>query len=100
MSARRLASCVWTGNNVVEAAKQAGKDQREGGSLNGRLRFAGLDAAGTALMREHRNLLLPYLKNALRAVGTGLFDVPVVLSLLSCVEHVVGHRVAPAARGI
>lgn len=66
MSARRLASCVWTGNNLVEAAKQAGKDQREGGSLNGRLRFAGLDAAGTALMREHRNLLLPHLKNALR----------------------------------
>ena len=66
MSARRLASCVWTGNNLVEAAKQAGKDRREGGSLNGRLQFAGLDAAGTALMREHRNLLLPYLKNALR----------------------------------
>ena len=51
---------------MAEAAKQAGKDQREGGSLNGRLRFAGLDAAGAALMREHRNLLLPYLKNALR----------------------------------
>ena len=40
------------------------------------------------------------LKNALRAVGTGLFNVPVVLSLLSCVERVVGHRVAPAARRI
>jgi methyl-accepting chemotaxis protein len=66
MSARRLASCVWTGNNVVEAAKQAGKDRQEGGSLNGRLRFAGLDAAGAATMREHRNLLLPHLKNALR----------------------------------
>ena len=66
MSAQRLASCVWTGNIVVEVARQAGKERRESGSLNGRLRFAGLDAASTALMREHRNLLLPHVKNALR----------------------------------
>jgi methyl-accepting chemotaxis protein len=51
---------------LVEAAGQAEKERREGGGLSGRLRFAGLEGAETALVREHRNLLLPHVKNALR----------------------------------
>jgi methyl-accepting chemotaxis protein len=51
---------------LEEAPTSAGSDRREGGSLNGRLRFAGLDEPAAALLRDHRNLLLPHLKTALR----------------------------------
>jgi len=51
---------------VVEAAISEDSKRREGGGLSGRMRFAGLDAAGTALIRENRNRLLPHVKNALR----------------------------------
>ena len=51
---------------MVEAPTSAGSDRREGGSLNGRLRFAGLDEPAATLVRDHRNLLLPHLKTALR----------------------------------
>jgi methyl-accepting chemotaxis protein len=51
---------------LVEAPTSAGSDRREGGSLNGRLRFAGLDEPTAALIRDNRNLLLPHLKTALR----------------------------------
>jgi len=51
---------------LVEAPTSAGSDRREGGSLSGRLRFAGLDEPSAALVRDNRNLLLPHLKTALR----------------------------------
>ena len=51
---------------MVEIPTTAGNDRREGGSLHGRLRFAGLDEGSAALVRDHRNLLLPHLKAALR----------------------------------
>jgi methyl-accepting chemotaxis protein len=51
---------------LVEAPISAGNDRREGGSLHGRLRFAGLDEATSANVREHRNQLLPHVKTALR----------------------------------
>ena len=51
---------------MVEAPTSAGSDRREGGSLHGRLRFAGLDEPVAALVRDNRNLLLPHLKSALR----------------------------------
>jgi methyl-accepting chemotaxis protein len=51
---------------LVEAAGQAERERREGGGLSGRLRFAGLEAAETALLRENRNRLLPHVKTALR----------------------------------
>ncbi|MCB1446641.1 MAG: globin-coupled sensor protein [Rhizobiaceae bacterium] len=51
---------------MTEAPTSAGSDRREGGSLHGRLRFAGLDEPGAALVRDNRNLLLPHLKTALR----------------------------------
>jgi len=51
---------------LVEAPIAAGNDRREGGSLHGRLRFAGLDDEAAALVRDNRNLLLPHLKTALR----------------------------------
>jgi len=51
---------------LVEAANQAERERREGGGLSGRLRFAGLEADETALIRENRNRLLPHVKNALR----------------------------------
>lgn len=51
---------------MVEATGQAERERREGGGLSGRLRFAGLEAAETALVRENRNRLLPHVKNALR----------------------------------
>jgi methyl-accepting chemotaxis protein len=51
---------------LAEASTSAASDRREGGSLHGRLRFAGLDEPAAALVREHRNLLLPHLKTALR----------------------------------
>ncbi len=51
---------------MVEATTSAESDRREGGSLHGRLRFAGLDEPMTAVLRDHRNLLLPHLKTALR----------------------------------
>lgn len=51
---------------MVEGSTSAGSDRREGGSLNGRLRFAGLDEPAAALVRDNRNLLLPHLKTALR----------------------------------
>jgi methyl-accepting chemotaxis protein len=51
---------------VVEAGASAERERREGGGLSGRLRFAGLDAAETDLVRENRGRLLPHVKNALR----------------------------------
>lgn len=51
---------------LAEAPTSAGSDRREGGSLGGRLRFAGLDEPAAALVRDNRNLLLPHLKAALR----------------------------------
>jgi methyl-accepting chemotaxis protein len=51
---------------LAEVAGQAERERRDGGGLSGRLRFAGLEAAETALVREHRNLLLPHVKTALR----------------------------------
>jgi len=51
---------------LVEVAGQAERERREGGGLSGRLRFAGLDADETALVRENRNRLLPTVKTALR----------------------------------
>jgi methyl-accepting chemotaxis protein len=51
---------------LVEATGQVERERREGGGLSGRLRFAGLEAAETALVRENRNRLLPHVKNALR----------------------------------
>jgi methyl-accepting chemotaxis protein len=51
---------------VVEAGTTAEREKRDGGGLTGRLRFAGLDAAETAFLREHRNILLPKVKSALR----------------------------------
>src|SRR3989338_6100466 len=57
--------CVW-GLGLVEASTSAGNERREGGSLHGRLRFAGLDEAASKVVRDHRNLLLPHVKAALR----------------------------------
>ncbi|MGV3550658.1 methyl-accepting chemotaxis protein [Rhizobium sp.] len=51
---------------MAEASTSAANDRREGGSLHGRLRFAGLDEQAAALVRDNRNLLLPHLKTALR----------------------------------
>ncbi|MBL0370652.1 globin-coupled sensor protein [Rhizobium sp. KVB221] len=51
---------------MVEAETSADKERRDGGSLGGRLRFAGLEASDTALIRENRNQLLPHVKLALR----------------------------------
>jgi methyl-accepting chemotaxis protein len=51
---------------LVETATSAESDRREGGSLHGRLRFAGLDEPSATLVRDHRNLLMPHLKSALR----------------------------------
>ena len=51
---------------MVEAAGQAEKERRDGGGLASRLRFAGLDAEQTALVRDSRNQLLPHVKLALR----------------------------------
>jgi methyl-accepting chemotaxis protein len=51
---------------LVEVAGQAERERREGGGLSERLRFAGLGAEETALVRESRNQLLPTVKAALR----------------------------------
>ncbi|MFM2281388.1 MAG: hypothetical protein RLZZ444_3619 [Pseudomonadota bacterium] len=51
---------------MVEANTSAERERREGGSLSGRLRFAGLDQASTDLVRASRNQLLPHIKLALR----------------------------------
>jgi methyl-accepting chemotaxis protein len=51
---------------LAEVAGQAERERREGGGLGGRLRFAGLEADETALIRENRNRLLPHVKTALR----------------------------------
>jgi methyl-accepting chemotaxis protein len=51
---------------LVEAAGQAERERRDGGGLASRLRFAGLDAEQTALVRDSRNQLLPHVKTALR----------------------------------
>jgi methyl-accepting chemotaxis protein len=51
---------------VTEGSTSSAGERREGGSLSGRLRFAGLDEAASVLVRENRNLLLPHLKTALR----------------------------------
>ncbi|MBX9456607.1 MAG: globin-coupled sensor protein [Rhizobium sp.] len=59
-------SCVSGVKGLVEGPKSAGRDRREGGGLGGRLRFAGLEVETASLVREHRNLLLPHLKTALR----------------------------------
>ena len=52
--------------SVTEGSTSGASERREGGSLHGRLRFAGLDEPTAALMRDNRNLLLPHLKSALR----------------------------------
>ncbi len=65
VSARRLASCVWTGMEVVDGAATADRERREGGSLGGRL-FRRLAAEEAALLRERRNDLLPHVKTGLR----------------------------------
>ncbi|WP_246660224.1 methyl-accepting chemotaxis protein [Rhizobium sp. FKL33] len=51
---------------MVDGAATADRERREGGSLGGRLRFAGLAAEEAALLRERRNDLLPHVKNGLR----------------------------------
>src|SRR5262245_54525528 len=67
MRRRRRRECaLGRGKGLVEAPTSAGSDRREGGSLHGRLRFAGLDEPAAALVRDNRNLLLPHLKTALR----------------------------------
>lgn len=51
---------------MIEADATGDKERREGGGLSGRLRFAGLQAADSELLRGNRNLVLPHVKIALR----------------------------------
>lgn len=54
------------GTELIEADATGDKERREGGGLSGRLRFAGLQAADSELLRANRNLVLPHVKLALR----------------------------------
>ncbi|MDH6266420.1 methyl-accepting chemotaxis protein [Rhizobium sp. SG_E_25_P2] len=51
---------------MVDEAATADRERREGGSLGGRLRFAGLAADEAALLRDRRSELLPHVKTGLR----------------------------------
>ncbi|MDB5526105.1 MAG: globin-coupled sensor protein [Rhizobium sp.] len=68
------------GTGVAEAVPTVERERREGGGLSGRLRFAGLDADETALVRENRNRLLPHVKNALRDLFQRLQTFPDAIS--------------------